>query len=169
MIRWLALFIFLFIIVAIGMALPSSPLIPVVGADYDDWNADSFWQYPWGSSITHKGIDIFADYGTSVIASTSGIVSYSGSLSKGGIVVTIIGPKWRFYYYAHLRDKTVKSLSWVNRGDIIGYVGTSGNAIGKAPHLHYSIASPLPCFSRWDNSIQGWKKMFYYDPNEELR
>jgi murein DD-endopeptidase MepM/ murein hydrolase activator NlpD len=78
--------------------------MPVEGATKSDYNKDTFWFYPWGKSVTHKGVDIFAKEGTNVKSSTWGIVLYSGKIEVGGNVVLILGPKWRLHYYAHLKD-----------------------------------------------------------------
>ncbi len=157
------------LILLIGYLLPENPMIPVDHASPKDWDKNSFWQHPWGESGTHKGIDIFAPWGTTVRASTSGVVIFSGDLRLGGLAISILGPKWKSHYYAHLRELLVHPYEWVEQGQIIGYVGTTGNAVGKRPHLHYSIASLVPRPWRWDNSPQGWKKMFYLDPDKALR
>ena len=65
------------VIIGIGFLLPQNMIIPVKDATTNSWDDESFWAYPWGSSITHKGIDIFADKGTDIIASTYGIVVYT--------------------------------------------------------------------------------------------
>ncbi len=145
-------------------------VIPVQGAGVKDWNEKSFWAYPWGSSITHKGIDIFHPKGTPVIASTNGIVVYTSSGGKGGNAVMVLGPKWRFHYYAHLDEIKTHAMKPVKCGSIMGTVGDSGNAKGKAPHLHYSITSPFPYPHKYDSeAVQGWKKMFYLNPDDYLR
>lgn len=87
-----------------GFIVTESHQIPVSGATIKDWNPASFWYYPWGRSGVHKGIDIFAKEGTPALASTSGLVVFSGNITMGGNVVLILGGKWQFYYYAHLRD-----------------------------------------------------------------
>ncbi len=144
-------------------------MIPVAGATASDWNHRTFWHHPWGRSGVHKGIDIFAPRGTPVVASTSGVVIASEELQLGGNVVSILGPRWRVHYYAHLRDRSVTSGMTVRQGDRIGTVGNTGNAAGKPAHLHYAIVTvvPYPWRIRW--LPQGWKRMFFLDPDAVLR
>ncbi len=159
-----------FVIIAIGFLLPQDMVIPVKGATTESWADDSFWAYPWGSSITHKGIDIFAERGTDVIASTYGIVVYTHEGGKGGKSVMVLGPKWRFHYYAHLDEIKTFPLKPLKRGSVLGTVGDTGNAKGKSPHLHYAITTPFPYFHLKDTvAVQGWKKMFHLDPDVWLR
>ena len=155
---------FLLLIIIIGLVIPQHFSVPVKGATANSYNAKSFWYYPWGKSGTHKGIDIFAKEGTTVTAATSGITLYTGTISMGGNIIIMLGPKWRLHYYAHLKDISVHSLSWAGRGKAIATVGATGNAAGKPPHLHYSIATLIPYVWRIDSDYQGWKKMFYLDP-----
>jgi len=56
----------------------------------------------------------------------------------------------------------------VNREEIIGSVGTSGNAKGNPAHSHYSIVTLIPYLWRIDNDRQGWKKLFYLNPIDNL-
>jgi peptidoglycan LD-endopeptidase LytH len=86
----------------------------------------------------------------------------------GGRAVLILGPKWRFQYYAHLKNFNVSSYSLVNKGEKIGEVGTTGNAKGKPPHLHFSLVTFFPYPWRIDNSSQGYKKMFFLNPIEHF-
>lgn len=157
---WLACLI----ITVIGYCLPDPATIPVAGATSADWNPQSFWFYPWGKSGTHKGIDIFATAGTNVISDGYGIVTFAGELSTGGKVVLVLGPKWQMHYYAHLSQQHVHEGMLVKTGQLLGKVGTSGNAAGKDPHLHYSVKSilPRPWLIQFDE--QGYKRMFYLDP-----
>lgn len=98
----------------------------------------------WGAARSqgrsHEGIDIFAKRGTPIQATTQGIVSKVGEDALGGHVVMIIGPGGAGHYYAHLEEYAdISPNDWVNTGDIIGYVGDSGNAKGTPPHVHYGI------------------------------
>jgi murein DD-endopeptidase MepM/ murein hydrolase activator NlpD len=155
-------------ILLLGFTLPEKLVIPVKDATPQDWNHDTFWFSPWGKSGVHKGIDIFSSIGTPLLASTYGIVLYTGQLGIGGNVVIILGPKWRIHYYAHLQSINTSVGALVGGSQPIGTVGDSGNAKGKPPHLHYTILTVVPYPWRWDNSPQGWKKMFFLNPSERL-
>ena len=163
--KFVKILLFLFIL---GLLIPEGPVIPVYRATSHYWHPQSFWYYPWGRSVTHKGIDIFAQTGTPVLASTYGIVLVKRMGKIGGKVLIILGPKWRLHYYAHLNDWNTSLGSFVQRGQTIGTVGTTGNARGKPPHLHYTVSTLIPYLWRWDTSPQGWKKMFYLDPGKWL-
>lgn len=157
-------------IIVLGFLLPQKMIIPVEGATTKDWADNSFWAYPWGTSITHKGIDIFSERGTPVVSSTYGIVIYTYEGGKGGKSVMTLGPKWRFHYYAHLDNIATFAFKPLKPGTVLGTVGDTGNAKGKAPHLHYAITTPFPYVSRRDTiAVQGWKKMFHLDPDAWLR
>lgn len=97
------IFLVILLITIIGLLLPQRFRMPVENASKADYNPKTFWYYPWGKSVTHKGVDIFAKEGTNLYSSTSGLVIYSGKLNLGGNVILVLGPKWRFHYYAHLQ------------------------------------------------------------------
>ncbi len=156
-------------LILVWLSWPSKLQIPVAGAGPHDWNHNSFWAYPWGKSVVHKGIDIFAPHGTPVVAASSGLVLYQGEIPQGGVVVLVLGPQLRLHYYAHLASSVVHSGQLVIQGTTLGRVGASGNAKGKAPHLHYSLVTLIPYPWRWDDSRQGWKKIFYLNPDPLLR
>ena len=162
------IFAFLILILLVGFLIPQHFSMPVEGAGTKSYHQNSYWFYPWGTSITHKGVDIFSREGTSIHSSTPGLVIYTGQLSKGGNIVLVLGPKWRLHYYAHLTEIKTTMFSWVDNEKTIGTVGTTGNAKGKPAHLHYAIVSVLPYVWRIDRSKQGWKKMFYLNPIEFL-
>ncbi len=153
---------------ALGLTIPQCGVIPVQHATAKDWNANSFWFASWGKSGVHKGIDIFAKRGTPVIASTNGLVIYTGNIDMGGNVVAVLGSKWRIYYYAHLDKINAKALSWASCGATIGAVGNTGNAAGKPPHLHYSVLSLVPYPWRITTQTQGYKKMFFMNPSDDF-
>lgn len=158
------IFLAVLLVVVSGLLVPQRFVMPVAGATKADYNDKSFWYFPWGKSGTHKGVDIFAKSGTDALSATDGVVIYSGKMKYGGEVVLVLGPKWRVHYYAHLRERKVSFFDWMNPGEKLGTVGSSGNAKGKQPHLHYSITSCLPYLWRMDDSPQGWKKIFYLNP-----
>lgn len=152
------------LIILSGFLIPQTFRMPVKGATKSSFNQQSYWYYPWGKSGTHKGVDIFANKGIAVNPATKGLVIYKGELGRGGKVVMVLGPKWRVHYYAHLDTITAKLFSYVNGQDRIGTVGTTGNAKGKEPHLHYSLITLFPYVWQIDSAKQGWKKMFYLNP-----
>jgi len=101
--------------------------------------ADS-WQAARSSGRRHEGIDLFAPAGTPVRSTTIGLVARVGNNPLGGKVVWVTGPGSQRHYYAHLsRFADIHAGQPVAVGDLLGYVGTSGNARGTPPHLHYGI------------------------------
>ena len=99
----------------------------------------------WGASRSqgraHEGIDIMAPRGTKVFSATEGLIADLRNNNLGGKVVWIMGPAGTWHYYAHL-DEHKRGLNvgdYVKKGDLIGYVGNTGNARHTAPHLHYGI------------------------------
>jgi len=166
--RNVALALLLSLIIAGGL-FPQNFTMPVVGATRSSYHPQSYWYYPWGKSVTHKGVDIFANTGTPVVSATEGVVLYRGEIERGGRVVLILGPKWRLHYYAHLNTIDTNAFTRVYPGSALGTVGTTGNAQGKSPHLHYSIMTLIPHIWRIDGARQGWKKMFYLNPIDYLQ
>ncbi|MEC8482937.1 MAG: M23 family metallopeptidase, partial [Pseudomonadota bacterium] len=78
------------------------------------------------------------------------------------------GPNWRMHYYAHL-DSIEENLGrYVEAGTQIGTVGSSGNAQGKPPHLHYGIRLVFADESRIDDSTLGEQKANWLNPIEYL-
>lgn len=157
------------LVILVGYLIPERLVVPVDGASVSDWNEDTFWYEPWGASGVHKGIDIFAPKGKGVLAATGGLVVFQGEIKLGGNIILILGPKWRLHYYAHMESSIVSFGNFVSRAEPIASVGNSGNASGKQSHLHYVILSVIPYPWLVDTKTQGWKKMFYLDPNTKLR
>lgn len=92
-----------------------------------------------GGARDHHGIDIFAPRGTPVIAIADGVVRIDDT-PRGGRVVWLRDSRLsRNLYYAHLDDWAVENGVAVKAGDIIGFVGNTGNARTTPPHLHFGI------------------------------
>jgi peptidoglycan LD-endopeptidase LytH len=93
-----------------------------------------------GGRREHHGIDIFAPRGTPVLAATDGVVRSTRPNQLGGIVVWMWDDeRQQSLYYAHLDRHVVNEGTRVQRGDTIGFVGNTGNAVTTAPHLHFGI------------------------------
>ena len=86
-----------------------------------------------------------------------------GNRSRGNVVI-LLGSKWRIHYYAHLKEIKLYPFLFVKSGTLVGSVGTTGNAKGKPPHLHYAIVTIVPYLWRIDLQKEGWKKIFYLNP-----
>ena len=90
----------------------------------------------------HEAIDILAPTGTPVVATDDGIVKKLFTSKPGGLTVYQFDPDQRFcYYYAHL-DHYAAGLhegQLLHRGEVLGYVGTTGNAPKNTPHLHFAL------------------------------
>jgi peptidoglycan LD-endopeptidase LytH len=124
--------------------------VPVIGVDSDEI-ADSYGA-PRGADRTHEGIDIFAPQGTPIRSATPGIVMRIGTNTLGGNIVLIIGPGGERYYYAHLDefDPLLTAGQIVSTSTLIGTVGTTGNAAGTPPHLHFGIYSNRQAINPYD-------------------
>ena len=95
-----------------------------------------------GSARKHEALDILADRNTPVIAIEAGTIARLFSSDRGGITVYQFDPTTTYvYYYAHLERYAagLKEGATVNAGQVLGYVGTSGNAPKETPHLHFAI------------------------------
>lgn len=91
---------------------------------------------------THDALDILAPRGTPVIAADHGRILRLSRSEAGGITLYQLDREERLvYYYAHLdgyQDGVREGLS-VRQGDVIGYVGATGNAPPETPHLHFQV------------------------------
>lgn len=145
--------------IAASPALVASILapFPVAGeASYsDDWGLP---RLHFGELELHEGTDIFANQGTPVIASSDGIVELTSGALLAGNQVKLIAADATYYIYAHLAffAPQLSSRDAVDRGQVLGFVGDSGNAMGGLPHLHYEIhpqggaaVPPVPYLDRW--------------------
>ena len=90
-----------------------------------------------GYSRMHKGVDFAAPYGTPIHAATDGVVSYAGWHGGHGKYVKLKHNGSIATGYAHMSRFAVKAGQRVSRGQVIGYVGSTGLSTG--PHLHYEL------------------------------
>lgn len=114
-------------------------IIPVEGVDPSRVR-DSYTAARGGR--THDAVDIMAAKGTPVIAADAGTILRLRQNEAGGITIYQLDPDERFvYYYAHL-DRYEKGLvegMTIRQGDVLGFVGTTGNAPKDTPHLHFQV------------------------------
>lgn len=121
-------------------AAPSGLLLPVQGitaAQLQDTFTDARSQ-----GRVHDAIDILAAEGTPVLAVADGTIEKLFDSERGGLTVYQFEPGGTYcYYYAHLQRYAdgLAEKQAVKRGDVIGYVGHTGNASPDAPHLHFEI------------------------------
>jgi peptidoglycan LD-endopeptidase LytH len=126
---------------------PAGLAIPVAGVRAEDL-VDTFTQARAGGGRRHDAIDIMAPPGTPVVAAAPGTVERL-FFSKGGGGTTIYirsdDGLWS-YYYAHLQRYApgLEEGQRVQRGQVIGYVGSTGNASPDGPHLHFAIHRMSP-------------------------
>jgi len=115
-------------------------LLPVQGIGADQLQ-DTFTDARSEGRV-HDAIDILAPNGTPVLAVADGTVEKLFDSVRGGLTVYQFEPSGRYcYYYAHL-DRYADGLAekkTIKRGEVIGYVGSTGNASPEAPHLHFEI------------------------------
>ncbi|MCU1347264.1 MAG: family metallopeptidase, partial [Acidobacteria bacterium] len=114
--------------------------MPVVGVRVRD--LDDSWHAPRdGGARQHKGIDIFASKGTEIVAVADGIISFIGDQRLGGHCIWLTTEGGASFYYAHL-DRWAAGLyegMEVQSGDLLGYVGNTGNAKYTPSHLHFGV------------------------------
>jgi murein DD-endopeptidase MepM/ murein hydrolase activator NlpD len=123
--------------------------IPVEGVDEDDLR-DTFSEAR--GSRKHEALDIMADRHTPVRAVEDGRIAKLFTSKAGGLTIYQFDPSGTFsYYYAHL-DRYAAGLKegqTIKRGQVIGYVGSTGNASPDAPHLHFAIFRLTPERQWW--------------------
>ena len=114
---------------------------PVAGRDAEAVGS-KFGEARDGGRREHEGVDIFAPFGTPVIATVAGQVARVGKERLGGNVVWVRDSTHRLLYYAHLERAAVKEGRSVSPGDTLGFVGNTGNARHTSPHLHFAVYLP---------------------------
>lgn len=103
------------------------------------------WGFPrmtgTGYAHWHQGTDIMGDMGAPLVASENGVIERLGEASLGGRKLWVSGDSGTKYYYAHL-SAFVPGMANGQRicaGQVVGYLGDSGNAQGTPPHVHFEI------------------------------
>lgn len=125
-----------------ALAIPVAGVAP--GALHDHFDD------PRGGRV-HHAIDIAAPRGTAVLAVADGTIAKLFLSRAGGITIYQFDPKEQWiYYYAHLEGYAPQLAEGktVKRGEVIGFVGTSGNAPPNVPHLHFAVEK-LPPTKEW--------------------
>lgn len=125
-------------------------LVPVQGIKAAQLS-DTFDQAR-GEQRRHEALDIMAPQGTPVIAAADGKVVKLFQSKPGGLTVYQFDPTGQFaYYYAHL-DRYAEGVTEgkeLKRGDLVGYVGVTGNSDPNAPHLHFALVQLTPEKQWW--------------------
>lgn len=103
----------------------------------------------------HEAVDLLAPRNTAVHAADDGTIAKLFVSKAGGNTIYQFDPSEHFcYYYAHLERYTggLRNGAHVSRGDVIGFVGTSGNAPPNTPHLHFAIFELTPEHHWWEGT-----------------
>ncbi|HKG91797.1 MAG TPA: M23 family metallopeptidase, partial [Gemmatimonadaceae bacterium] len=115
-------------------------MVPVEGVRPED--VPNTFLAARGTTRTHNALDILAARGTAVLSADDGRVYRLRSNRAGGLTVYAVDPDERFaYYYAHL-DRYREGLTEgepLSKGEVLGYVGSTGNARPNEPHLHFQV------------------------------
>jgi murein DD-endopeptidase MepM/ murein hydrolase activator NlpD len=134
----------------VGADVPGKLLVPVEGMKASQIT-DTFNQ-PRGKERQHQALDIMAPKGTRVLAAADGKVVKLFNSKPGGLTVYQFDPSGKYaYYYAHLDHYAdgLKEGTELKRGDLVGYVGSTGNANKEAPHLHFALVELTPEKQWW--------------------
>jgi murein DD-endopeptidase MepM/ murein hydrolase activator NlpD len=127
-------------------------IIPVAGVEPSDLRA-TFDETRGGGSRRHEALDILAPRGTPVLAALDGRIVKLFTSKAGGLTIYQFDEDGQYcYYYAHL-DRYAAGIAEgqaVTKGNVIGYVGTTGNAPPGTPHLHFAIFKLGPDRRWWE-------------------
>ncbi|HYM61528.1 MAG TPA: M23 family metallopeptidase [Thermoanaerobaculia bacterium] len=119
---------------------PDALLIPVVGVNKESLK-DSFKSPRYRHK--HHAIDIMAPRGTPVVAVVDGAIASISESDAGGLTIYLVNQQRdTVYYYAHLDHYApdIEDGMEVRQGEVLGYVGSTGNAKRRSPHLHFAVA-----------------------------
>jgi murein DD-endopeptidase MepM/ murein hydrolase activator NlpD len=126
-------------------------LVPVHGIQPDKLQ-DTFDDARGGGERVHQAMDIMAPEGTPVLAIEDGKIEKLFESKQGGLTIYQFDPTATYaYYYAHLQRyaDNLKEGQGVRKGQVIGYVGVTGNANPEGPHLHFAIYRLTPEKQWW--------------------
>lgn len=135
---------------ALGMTAPAPLIIPVRGITKADLK-DTWGQSRGNGLRRHTAIDILAPRGTPALAAVDGTILKLFESRAGGLTLYLADVAGTtLYYYAHLDAyaANIREGMRVRQGDVVGYVGTTGNAPPGTPHLHFGIEQ-LPPSGEW--------------------
>ena len=132
---------------------------PVLGASSytNDWGAPRA-----STGIPHQGTDIFAAEGTPIVAVADGVLDRVGWNTIGGYRLWLFDQYGNSFYYAHLSaySPTAFDGAAVKRGDVLGFVGHTGDAQFTPPHLHFEVhptngpaSNPFPFLGAWQRGL----------------
>lgn len=126
--------------------------MPIAGIDPEELE-DTFNEIHAGHK--HEALDIPAPRGTPVLAAAEGNVAKLFTSKQGGLTVyQFDDPQTYCFYYAHL-DRYAPGLrenTLLRKGDVLGYVGSTGNASPDAPHLHFAVSKLGPDKKWWEGT-----------------
>src|SRR5439155_17494889 len=132
-------------------------IFPVVGpSGYVDTSGDARSDVHGG---WHHGDDIFAPFGVPVVAVASGTINRVGWEKVGGWRLWVRNDAGDEFYYAHLSGYTRSDFhsTRVNAGQVIGFLGNTGDAFTGAPHLHFEVHPRQLLCLRYDGAVDPTK------------
>lgn len=106
-----------------------------------DARGNGYFGTPRNGNRTHRGVDLFAEVGTEVVAARSGIVAQARKENGMGNYIVLMHPGGVTTLYGHLHKIYVRPGQFLRQGEIIGQVGKTGNANYRdiQPHLHFEV------------------------------
>lgn len=126
-----------------GVAVKNLPLPVLVGVELSGITSN-FGDIRSGGR-KHEGLDIMAPMGSPIVSPTEAVVLKVGYGASAGYYVYTANPGGEIFAYMHLKDASpLKAGDELEEGDLIGYVGSTGNAKGSSPHLHFEVRKNGP-------------------------
>lgn len=126
-----------------GVAVKNLPLPVLVGVELS--GITSNYGDVRSGGRKHEGLDIMAPMGSPIVSPTEAVVLKVGYGASAGYYVYTANPGGEVFAYMHLKDASpLKAGDELEEGDLIGYVGSTGNAKGSSPHLHFEVRKNGP-------------------------